>query len=285
MPHPFRVVDAHQHFWDPNVAEYPWMRGEYERLRRAYGPGDLEPELTAVGVDATIVVQARHDLDETRQLLELAGDTEWMAGVVGWVDLTSPDVADTIAALREEPGGDHLVGIRHLVHDEPDPDWLLRPEVLRGLAAIADAGLVYDLLVRSRELPAACLVGRHLPQLALVVDHLGKPSIASGAVEPWASLLRDLGFLDNVTCKVSGLVTEADWTAWRADDLEPYVRAVFESFGPERLMFGSDWPVCLLAASYSDVFDTAVGILSDLAGEALGSILGGCAMRTYGLMD
>jgi L-fuconolactonase len=285
MPHAIRAIDAHQHFWDPNVAEYPWMTGAYEPLRRRYGPADLEPELTAVGVDATILVQARHELDETRRLLEIAEATHWVAGVVGWVDLTAPDVADTIASVREGPGGEHLVGIRHQVHDEPDPDWLLRPGVLRGLAAVADAGLVYELLVRRRELPASHVVGRHLPQLALVVDHLAKPPISSGEIEPWASLLRDLGSLDNVTCKVSGLVTEADWTDWRAGELEPYVRTVFEEFGPERLMFGSDWPVCLLAASYSDVFDVTVGILSDLAGESLESILRGCAMRTYRLHD
>jgi L-fuconolactonase len=261
------------------------MTDEFEPLRRAYGPADLEPEIRAVGVDATIVVQARHDLDETRRLLEIADTVEWVAGVVGWVDLTAPDVAEAIASVREGPGGEHLVGIRHQVHDEPDPDWLLRPEVLRGLAVVADAGLVYDLLVRRRELPASNLVGRRLPQLSLVVDHLAKPPISSGETEPWASLIQDLGSLDNVTCKVSGLVTEANWTRWKRRDLEPYMKRVYEVFGPERLMFGSDWPVCLLAAKYSEVFEAAVGILSDLATESLESILGGCATRTYGLRE
>jgi L-fuconolactonase len=279
-----RVVDAHQHFWDPDTAEYPWMTGDFERLRRKYAPADLEPELTAVGVDATILVQARHELDETRRLLEIARDTDWVAGVVGWVDLTAPDVADTIAALREGPTGERLVGIRHLVHDETDPEWLLRPDVLRGLATVADTGLTYDLLVRSRELPAAQAMARRVPQLTLVVDHLAKPAIVAGEIEPWSTLLEAFGDLENVSCKVSGLVTEANWTGWRPADLEPYVRKGLDVFGPERLMFGSDWPVCLLAAGYSDLFDVMVGLLSEVAGEALDSILGGCAIRTYRLI-
>ncbi len=283
MRRPGRVIDTHQHFWDPEVAEYPWMTGEYEALRRAYGPVDLEPELIAAGIDATIVVQARHELDETRRLLEIADTVTWVAGVVGWVDLTAPDVADTIATLRAGPGGRHLVGIRHQAHDEPDPEWLLRADVLRGLAAVADAGLTYDLLVRSRELPAAQALARRVPQLGLVVDHLAKPPIAAGEIEPWSTLIKGLGDLENVVCKVSGLVTEASWGGWRPADLRPYVRTALDVFGPERLMFGSDWPVCLLAAGYSDVFDVTVGLLSEFVGEALDSILEGCAMRTYRL--
>ena len=278
-----RIVDAHQHFWDPDAAEYPWMTGDYERLRRLYGPEDLEPELAAAGVDATILVQARHDLDETRRLLEIADVTEWVVGVVGWVDLTAPDVGDTIAMLRGGSGGERLVGIRHQVHDEPDDDWLIRPEVLRGLAAVADAGLTYDLLVRSREVPAAQLVAQRLAELRLVVDHLAKPPVASGEVDQWAGRLKGLAELENVTGKVSGLVTEATWTGWRAADLEPYIHTALDLFGPERLMYGSDWPVCLLAANYKDVFDVAVGVLSDLDANSLGSFLGGCATSTYRL--
>jgi L-fuconolactonase len=277
------VVDAHHHFWDPEAADYPWMTGSYEPLRMAYEPSDLTPLLEAAGVTATIVVQARQELDETHSLLEMAAATPWVAGVVGWVDLTGADVAETIAAIREEGHGNRLVGIRHLVHDEPDPEWLLRGDVLRGLSAVAEAGLVYDLLVRTRELPAATDVARRLPGLRFVVDHLAKPPIATRQTEPWASAMGEIAGLPNVTCKVSGMVTEADWSSWHSADLTPYIAHAVEVFGADRLMWGSDWPVCTLAASYSEVFETTVEILSDLVGGELDSMLGGCAVSTYGL--
>jgi L-fuconolactonase len=199
------------------------------------------------------------------------------------VDLTSPDVAETITRVRDGDHGDRLVGIRHLVHDEPDPEWLLRDEVLGGLGVVAEAGLVYDLLVRARELPAATEVARRLPGLRLVLDHLAKPSISTQQIQPWASAIGEIAGLPNVTCKVSGMVTEADWTAWRPADLAPYIGTALELFGADRLMWGSDWPVCTLAASYSEVYDATTTILSDLVGDELGWILGGCAAATYGL--
>ena len=277
------VIDAHHHFWDPETADYPWMTGVYQQLRRAYRPSDLAPLLENNGVTATIVVQARHELDETHSLLELAATTPWVAGVVGWVDLTSPDVAETIAGIRDGDHGDRLVGIRHLVHDEPDPEWLLRDDVLGGLEAVAEAGLVYDLLVRTRELPAATEVARRLPGLRLVLDHLAKPSISTRQIEPWASAIGEIAGLPNVTCKVSGLITEADWSAWRPAELAPYIGTALEFFGADRLMWGSDWPVCTLAARYSEVFEVTPEILSDLVGDELGWILGGCAAATYDL--
>ena len=278
---PRPVVDAHQHFWDPYSAHYPWMTGPYEPLVRRFGPADLAPEIEACQVDATIVVQARQDLDETRQLLTIAADTAWVAGVVGWVDLTEPQVSDTIDSLREGPGGEHLVGIRHLVHDEPDKDWLLRPEVMRGLQAVDRAGLAYDLLIRSREIPGALEVSRRFPGLRLVVDHLAKPPVATGDLEPWATLIEGFRGLGNVTCKVSGLVTEASWSTWEPLDLVPYVQVAVEVFGPDRLMFGSDWPVCLLAGTYAEVHAAALTIFHGLLGDDLDSVLGGCAVRTY----
>jgi L-fuconolactonase len=277
------VLDAHQHFWDPEAADYPWMTGTYQSLRRAYGPSDLAPLLKNSGVTATIVVQARQDLDETHSLLEIAGTTPWVAGVVGWVDLTSPDVAETIARIRDGDHGDRLVGIRHLVHDEPDPEWLLRDEVLGGLGVVAESGLVYDLLVRARELPAAIEVARRLPGLRFVLDHLGKPPISTQQIEPWASAIAEIASLPNVTCKVSGLVIEAEWSAWSQADLIPYVGVAVELFGADRLMWGSDWPVCTLAAGYSEVYDVTTKILTELVGDDLGWILGGCAVDTYGL--
>jgi L-fuconolactonase len=277
------VVDAHHHFWDPETADYPWMTGAYRQLRRAYGPSDLAPLLENNGVTDTIVVQARQELDETHSLLELAATTSWVAGVVGWVDLTSPDVAETIAGIRDGDHGDRLVGVRHLVHDEPDPEWLLRDDVLSGLGAVAEAGLTYDLLVRTRELPAATEVARRLPRLRFVLDHLGKPSISTRQLEPWAFAIGEIAGLPNVTCKVSGLVTEAEWSAWLPDDLMPYIGMAVELFGADRLMWGSDWPVCTLAASYSEVYEVTAEILSGLVGDELGWILGGCAVATYGL--
>jgi L-fuconolactonase len=275
------IIDSHHHFWDPSSADYPWLTGDFEVLSRRYGPSDLAPLLEASGVATTIVVEARQELEETTSLLATALETEWIAGVVGWVDLTASDLPDTIAALREGPGGDKLVGMRHVVHDEADPEWLVRDDVFRGLTAIADAGLVYDLLVRTRELPAAVEVVRRLPNLRFVLDHLAKPPIATREIEPWSAAVGEIASLPNVTCKVSGLVTEADWDSWRPTDLSPYVEAVVEMFGPDRLMFGSDWPVCTLAASYSAVFETAVVILTELVGESLDDVLGGTARATY----
>jgi L-fuconolactonase len=213
----------------------------------------------------------------------MALETAWIAGVVGWVDLTDPAVSDTIALIQATPAGRHLVGLRHLVHDEPDPDWLLRSDVHRGLQAAEEAGLAYDLLVRSRELPAALEVARRFPGLRLVVDHLAKPSIRTGELESWASLMAGFRRLDNVVCKVSGLATEADWSSWQPEDLRPYVAEALDVFGLDRLLFGSDWPVCLLAATYEQVFQAVIGILRDFIGKEPNAVLSECAVRTYGL--
>lgn len=276
------IIDAHHHFWDPAEADYPWMTGPFRGLATRFGPSDLAPIMASAGVSGTVVVQARQDLAETRSLLAMAEANPWILGVVGWIDLTAADVADTIAGMSEARGP-RLVGFRHLVHDEGDPEWLLRPDVVRGLAAVGDAGLVYDLLVRTRELPAATEVGRRLPGLRLVLDHAAKPPIATRQMEPWLSALATIAALSNVTCKVSGLVTEADWSGWRRADLEPYVSVLVDHFGPERLMWGSDWPVCTLAARYGEVLESTTGMLRDLVGQDLRSILRGCAVSTYQL--
>jgi L-fucono-1,5-lactonase len=276
-------VDAHHHFWDPARATYPWLTADLAAINRPFGPDDLEPLLEAAGIGRTVVVQARHGLDETRDLLEIAATSTFVAGVVGWVDLTDPAVPSTLDALRQAQGGSRLVGIRHQVHDEPDPEWLLRPDVRRGLAAVAAAGLVFDLLVRPRELPAAFEIVRALPELRFVIDHLAKPPIRDGAIEPWASLIAQFGPLENVSCKMSGLVTEADWATWTVNDLAPYVRHALEVFGPGRLMFGSDWPVCLLAAAYPRVVEAAHGLMAHLSEPEQESVFGGVAARVYRL--
>lgn len=202
---------------------------------------------------------------------------------MGWSDLTAPDIADTLAALRELPGGDRLVGLRHQVQGEPDPRWLLRPDVLRGLTAVSEAGLVYDLLVQPHQLPAAVRAAELLPGLVLVLDHSGKPPVAAGELHPWADELRALAALPNTVCKLSGLVTEADPHNWTVKDLRPYADTVLEAFGPTRLMFGSDWPVCRLAATYTEVVEAALALLDGLADDERDAVLATTAEGVYGL--
>jgi L-fuconolactonase len=278
-------VDAHHHLWDPGRRAYPWMDESVAAIRRPFGVADLDAAAGPEGFEATIAVQAVSSVEETEELLDAAAAPGRVAGVVGWVDLADPEVAATLAALRARPGGRSLVGVRHQVHDEPDPDWLLRDQVLEGLAAVADAGLVYDLLVRERELPAARVVAERLPELTLVVDHLAKPRIREGAMEPWTGGLAALARHPNVACKVSGLVTEADWTAWTPAQLVPYVAHAAEVFGPERLLFGSDWPVCLLAAGYAEVVAAATEALgrAGLGPAEREAVLGANARRLYRL--
>ena len=277
------IVDAHHHFWDPAAASYPWLTDELQVLRRRFGPEDLAPELSATGVEATIVVQTRAALDETREFLALAGTSSFVRGVIGWVDLTDPGVADVLAELRAGPGGGRLVGVRHQAQDEPDAAWLARSDVRRGIRAVGTAGLAYDLLVRARELPAALELARSLPDVRFVLDHLAKPPIATGAVEPWSTLVGRFERLENVACKVSGMVTEAAWRTWRIEDLRPYVDRALDVFGAGRLLFGSDWPVCLLAAGYAQVLDVARQVLDGLgAGEQEG-VFGKNALAIYRL--
>jgi L-fuconolactonase len=273
------VVDAHHHVWDLSVRDQDWI-AEDSPIRRDFTVKDLVPEARAAGVDRTVLVQTVTVPEETPEFLALADEHELIAGVVGWTDLTRPDVADELARLRELPGGRYLKGIRHQVQGEPDPEWLLRPDVRRGLTAVADAGLVYDLVVLPHQLPACTKAAASLPGLTFVLDHLGKPPIASGILEPWAFGLRALAALPNTVCKLSGMVTEADLASWTIDDLRPYADVVLEVFGPDRLMFGSDWPVCTLAATYGDVLGTARRLTgpSDHA-----RIFGATATRVYDL--
>jgi L-fuconolactonase len=276
-------VDAHHHIWDLNVREQTWMVGpELDPIRRNFSIDDLLPQAEAADVTATVLVQTVGLVDETVEFLQVAASNDLVAGVVGWVDLTYADVSSTLAELLERPDGLYLKGIRHQVHDEPDVDWLLRPDVQRGLSAVADAGLAYDLLTKPPHLPAAVETARALPELSFVVDHISKPVIGE-ALDPWAADLRRLAALPNVTCKLSGMVTEAPWDTWTPTDLQPYADVVLDAFGPDRVMFGSDWPVCLLAATYADVVETAETLTTTLTSTERASVFTTTATRTYNL--
>ncbi|MFH8623999.1 amidohydrolase family protein [Streptomyces vietnamensis] len=279
-----RIIDAHHHVWDLGARPQPWITGDaLAPLARSFSTADLAPEARAAGVTATVVVQTVCVPEETPELLALAADDDLIAGVVGWTDLTAPDIADVLAALREGPGGDLLVGIRHQVQEEPDPRWLLRQDVRRGLLAVARAGLVYDLVVKPHHIPAAFTVAAGLTGLTFVLDHLGKPPIATGALEPWAADVRRLATLPNTVCKLSGLVTEAAPGAWKTDDLAPYADTVLNAFGPGRLLFGSDWPVCTLQAGYGEVVRIADRLTDGLGAAEKDAVFHDNAARVYAL--
>jgi L-fuconolactonase len=275
------TIDAHHHLWRIDQG-YRWLDDpELAPIRRDFAPADLQAELAANGVDHTVLVEGgRCDAGEAALLLAHAGNTPQIAGVVAWADLRSPELAETLAGYRELPGGEFLVGIRSQVQGEADPDHLDRPEVRRGLQAVAAAGLVFDLVIRADQIPAAARAARDLPGTRFVLNHLGKPGIRDGRFAEWAAAIAGLAASPNVTAKVSGLVTEADWRSWRVDDLRPYVTEAVRVFGTERLMFGSDWPVCLLAASYAQVKAALAETLPD---GALTDVFGGTAARAYGL--
>ncbi|MGH3758113.1 amidohydrolase family protein [Actinophytocola sp.] len=245
------MIDAHHHLWDPARRDYPWLAG-LDPIRRPYTVDDLRRVSAA---DATVLVQTVSSARETQELVDTAAASGGLiAGVVGWADLAAPDIADRLAAPRHR---ELLVGLRHQVENEPDAGWLLRPDVLRGLSAVTGAGLAYDLLVNPAQYASAAELADRLPDARLVLDHAGKPPIATGELDDWAGAITEIARRPNVFCKLSGFVTEADRTWWRVRDLAPYADHVLAVFGPERVMFGSDWPVCELAATYGEVVDAA----------------------------
>src|SRR6185295_16472217 len=249
------MIDSHQHFWQVGRFDYPWMSKDLGVLYRDYLPDDLSPILQQNHVTKTVLVQASNSIAESRWLLELADANSFIAGVVGWVDLTS---------LDEPPDHPKFKGVRHLVESEPSDDWLVQPAVISGLQKLSARGLTYDLLVHTRHLKYVPQVAETCPDLALVIDHLAKPPIARNEIKEWSQAFKPLANYPHINCKLSGLVTEANWHSWRIDDLHPYVDCALEFFGPERMMFGSDYPVCLLAASYDRVLGGFFEILKDL---------------------
>jgi L-fuconolactonase len=274
-------IDAHHHVWDLSVRDQPWT-ADLAILRRSFTIDELRPSLRRHGINATVVVQTVCVADETPELLALAAHDPSIAGVVGWVDLSAPDVADALASLKESPGGELLVGIRHQVQEEADPRYLARPDVRRGLQAVAGAGLAYDLLVRPHQLDAAVGAVRALPELQFVLDHAGKPEVADPPTHEWLAAMAALGESHNVTVKISGMTSEAprDWTTQM---LQPFADALLTSFGPERLMFGSDWPVCLLGGGYDAAFTVTETMTAQLSGPERDLLFGGVAADVYRL--
>jgi L-fuconolactonase len=273
-------IDAHHHFWKLGRYHYPWMQPDLKAIHQDFGPAELEPLLKKHRLDRTVLVQTISSLDETKWFLSLAQQHSFIAGVVGWVDLKDPAVGGTLDELLAGPG---LVGIRHAVHDEPAVDWLFQAEVQRGLGELARRRLPYDLLIRPPHLPVCLRLARDFPTLPLVVDHLAKPRVALRGWDDWAKGLADLARFPNVWCKLSGLITEADWAAWKPTELQPYVDHVLDVFGVDRVMFGSDWPVCLLAGSYDRVVAAFASNIAQRTELERQKIFGTNAARFYGL--
>jgi L-fuconolactonase len=273
------MIDAHQHFWRFDPRRDAWITAEMQAIRRDFLPGDLEGLLDANGIDGCIAVQADQSDAETRFLLGLASRHPFIQGVVGWVDLMSPQLAATLDALTNDP---LLVGVRHVAQAEAD-DFLASDAIVRGISGLARVGLTYDILIHSRQLPAAVTLTSRLPDQTFVLDHVAKPLIKEGTLEPWRTDLRELARRPNVFCKISGLVTEADWIAWRPEHLRPYLDVAFEAFGPDRVMFGSDWPVCLLAAPYDRVLGVVADYAAALSAPEREALFGGTARRAYKL--
>lgn len=273
-------IDSHQHFWSYDAAQYPWMTERLARLRRDFLPADLQPELAATGLDGTVAVQARQTLEESRWLLELASQSPLIRGVVGWVDLRSPNVDEDLARLAAHP---KFVGVRHVVQDEPDDRFLLNPDFMRGIGRLKEFDLTYDLLVFPKQLPASIELVRYFPEHPFVLDHIAKPFIRDRSIHPWKEQMAELAQYPNIYCKLSGMVTEADWEAWQPADFENYMEVALEYFGEDRLMFGSDWPVCLLAGSYTEVFGLVNKFIGSKNASLRSKIFGENAIRFYGL--
>jgi len=273
-------IDAHQHFWIYRPEEYGWIDESMVPLRRDFLPGDLEPERHMAGFHGSIAVQARQSLEETRWLLELADGDPSIMGVVGWVDLRSEDVQSQLEALSRNS---KLVGVRHIVQSELDDRFLLQDDFLRGISLLEQFDLTYDILIYPKHLRVAAEFVEKFPRQRFVLDHLAKPFIKTGEIKPWAAGIRKLAEFSNVFCKISGLVTEADWNRWTPEQIAPYIDVAFEAFGPGRLMIGSDWPVCLVAGTYGRVMDIVKTYLARYSSEIQEGVLGGNAQRFWKL--
>jgi L-fuconolactonase len=273
-------IDAHQHFWIYDPAEYGWIDDSMPALRHDFLPHDLQPELERNNFQGCVAVQARQTLEETRWLLRLAEQNPFILGVVGWVDLRSPQLRHDLAALAKNP---KLVGVRHVVQGESDDRFLLQPDFLRGIAALEEFDLAYDILIYPKHLPVATEFVSRFPRHRFVLDHLAKPFIKQASLQPWVTQIKHLASFPNVFCKLSGLVTEADWQHWTPEHLTPYLDSAFDCFGVERLMIGSDWPVCTLAANYMRTMDVVKNYMEDFAENDRAAVMGGNAAKFWKL--
>ena len=273
-------IDAHHHFWRYTPREYPWINDSMSAIRRDFLPPHLEKEMAAAAVSGVVSVQARQSLEETWDLLRFAEQNEFIRGVVGWIPFTAPDLNRILASLAGHP---KLRAVRHVLQDEPDPDYMLRADFNRGISALKPFHLVYDILIFERHLPQTIeFVDRH-PEQIFVLDHLGKPSVRSGAISPWREHLKTLAERSNVYCKLSGLATEADYKNWTEEQLRPYIDVVLEAFSPRRVMFGSDWPVCLVAIPYAKWAQIVADATQGLSGAEQERIWSGTATEAYRL--
>ncbi|MGO4109848.1 amidohydrolase family protein [Paenibacillus sp. YAF4_2] len=273
-------IDAHQHFWIYNEQDYSWMSEEHKAIQQDFLPQQLKPLLQKNGFDGSITVQARQSLQETEWLLSLAGEHPEVKGVVGWVDLCSPQVEQQLERYACNP---LLRGVRHVVHDEPDDAFLLRDDFRRGIAALERFGLTYDLLIFPKHLPYAVDLVKTFPKQRFVLDHIAKPDIANRIVSPWGEDLAQLAAHPNVYCKLSGMVTETAWGNWEVEDFRPYLDLVFECFGTDRVMIGSDWPVCTLSGTYDGTMNIVKHYINRFTAEAQAQILGGNCAEFYGI--
>ena len=273
-------IDSHQHFWYFNAGEYSWIKGGMEAICRDFLPEHLAVEQEKIRFDGSIAVQARMSLEETEWLLDLSKEYLGIKGVVGYVDLCSPEVGDQLDRFISNS---KLVGVRHVVHDEPDDEFMARPEFLKGLEAVCERGLSYDLLLFPKHLPLAIKVVERFPNMRFVLDHIGKPKIKDGIVSPWKADLEKLAPYENVSCKLSGMVTETNWGQWHSRDFTPYLDVVLDAFGPRRLMIGSDWPVCEVAGSYETVMGIVIEYVRGLSRDEEDHILGLSCLEWYGI--
>jgi L-fuconolactonase len=273
-------IDAHHHLWRYSAEEYGWLDESMSELRRDFLPMDLMGEIGAAGIDGTIAVQARQTMEETRWLLRQAEECDAIRGVVGWAPIAGEDFPEVMEEFEDRP---KLKGLRHVIQGERDENSILREDFNSGIRAMLGSGLVYDILIYERQLPQAIEFVDEHPEQVFVLDHIAKPMIAAGMMEPWTQRMREVGQRENVWCKVSGMVTEADWSGWSAETLRPYLDVVVEAFGVGRLMAGSDWPVCLVASEYGRWFEVLRDYFGGFSEAERDAVFGGTAMEVYGL--
>lgn len=276
------IIDAHQHFWRLSEPfDYDWIKTpKHAAINRDFLPDDLAPLLKESGVQKTVFVQTQHDLQENRWVLQMASEHDFIAGVVGWVDLASANCEEQLAEFCDDP---KFVGVRHITHDEPDDDFIIRPDVLQGLKVLEEQNVPFDLLFFPRHLKHATTLAKQFPDLRMVIDHLAKPNIRDGQTDNWLEPFRAAADYPNIYCKISGMVTEADWQSWQPADLRPYIETALEAFTPKRCMFGSDWPVCELAGTYNEVIEAVRETVGEISANEQAAIFGETAIELYGL--